>query len=180
MSPVEFKKRPCRPVEFKGQGPYNCALIGQYLGHMTCYNISGDLVRYLQTSSIKLSIPNYHTVADCATAHTLDPGSRNPAPSFPHVFGHKLPIYHTIILEDSVTSHIFASLCLIRCGCYAHTDNRLRQRGQTNPRRGHAGACGSLVLLQLITCLCFSAVLENIPNQLTSQVAIIIYSYGHS
>ena len=21
MSPVEFKKRPCRPVEFKGQGP---------------------------------------------------------------------------------------------------------------------------------------------------------------
>ena len=22
MSPVEFKKRPCRPVEFKGQGPY--------------------------------------------------------------------------------------------------------------------------------------------------------------
>ena len=23
MSPVEFKKRPCRPVEFKGQGPYD-------------------------------------------------------------------------------------------------------------------------------------------------------------
>ena len=22
MSPVEFKKRPCRPVEFKGQGPH--------------------------------------------------------------------------------------------------------------------------------------------------------------
>ena len=21
MSPVEFKKRPCQPVEFKGQGP---------------------------------------------------------------------------------------------------------------------------------------------------------------
>ena len=21
MSPVEFKKKPCRPVEFKGQGP---------------------------------------------------------------------------------------------------------------------------------------------------------------
>ena len=26
MSPVEFKKRPCRPVEFKGQGPqHGCA-----------------------------------------------------------------------------------------------------------------------------------------------------------
>ena len=23
MSPVEFKKRPCHPVEFKGQGPYD-------------------------------------------------------------------------------------------------------------------------------------------------------------
>ena len=22
MLPVEFKKRPCRPVEFEGQGPY--------------------------------------------------------------------------------------------------------------------------------------------------------------
>ena len=26
MSPVEFKKRPCRPVEFKGQGPYGGSL----------------------------------------------------------------------------------------------------------------------------------------------------------
>ena len=136
--------------------------------------ITRDLVRYFKTSSITLSIPNYHTVADCASAHSLDPGSQNPAPSFPHVFAHKLPIYHIIILEDSVTSHIFASLCLIRCGCYAHTDNRLRQRGQTNPQRGHAGACGSLVLLQLITCLCFSSVLENIPNQPGGN------SYGHS
>ena len=26
MSPVEFKKRPCRPVEFKGQGPLDVLL----------------------------------------------------------------------------------------------------------------------------------------------------------
>ena len=25
MSPVEFKKMPCRPVEFKGQGPRYCS-----------------------------------------------------------------------------------------------------------------------------------------------------------
>ena len=24
MSPVDFKKWPCRPVEFKGQGPHMC------------------------------------------------------------------------------------------------------------------------------------------------------------
>ena len=47
------------------------------------------------------------------------------------------------ILEDRVTSHIFASLCLISCGCYAHADNKSRQRRQTNPQRRHTGACGS-------------------------------------
>ena len=30
MSLVEFKKRLCRPVEFKGQEPYSGAEIGQY------------------------------------------------------------------------------------------------------------------------------------------------------
>ena len=27
MCPVEFEKRPCRPVEFKGQGPYLGAFV---------------------------------------------------------------------------------------------------------------------------------------------------------
>ena len=29
MSPVDFKKRSCRPVEFKGQGPYIYPVIYQ-------------------------------------------------------------------------------------------------------------------------------------------------------
>ena len=33
MSPVEFKKRPCRPVEFKGQGPQGCGGHGESHSH---------------------------------------------------------------------------------------------------------------------------------------------------
>ena len=33
MSPVDFKKRPCRPVEFKGQGPYSGPLLRE-LSHL--------------------------------------------------------------------------------------------------------------------------------------------------
>ena len=30
MSHVDFKKRPCRPVEFKGQGPQNTLILFHY------------------------------------------------------------------------------------------------------------------------------------------------------
>ena len=70
-------------------------------------------------------------------------------------------IIDPFILQDSLTSHFCAGLALIRSRCYLPPDNRWRRRGQTNPQRGHACACGPLVLLQLITCLCFSPVFEN-------------------
>ena len=50
------------------------------------------------------------------------------------------------ILEDSLTSQLYADLALISSHCYAPADNRSPQRGQTNPQRGHAGTCGSVVL----------------------------------
>ena len=55
-------------------------------------------------------------------------------------------VYATGILEDSLTSKLYADLALISSCCYTAADNRWPQRGQTNPRRGHAGACGSVVL----------------------------------
>ena len=40
MSPVEFKKMPCRPVEFKGQGPLSPTLAELQLANM---QTKGDL-----------------------------------------------------------------------------------------------------------------------------------------
>ena len=37
------------------------------------------------------------------------------------------------ILEDSLTSQLYADLALISSHCYAPADNRSPQRGQTNP-----------------------------------------------
>ena len=37
MSPVEFKKRPCRPVEFKGQGPH-----GSYIDKINMLSSAGE------------------------------------------------------------------------------------------------------------------------------------------
>ena len=68
------------------------------------------------------------------------------------------------ILEDSLTRQPYADLTHISPRCYTPADYRWPQRGQTNPWRGYAGAYGSLVLLRLITSLCFSPVFENVLN----------------
>ena len=70
------------------------------------------------------------------------------------------------ILEDSLTLQLYADLALISSLCYAPANNSLSQRGQTNPRRGQAGACGTLVLLQLIPCLCFRSVFEKVSSRI--------------
>ena len=56
------------------------------------------------------------------------------------------------ILEDSLTSQSYADLALISSHCYAPADNRWPQRGQTNPRMGHAGAYVSALSLRML-CL---------------------------
>ena len=38
MSPVEFKKRPCRPVEFKGQGPFLSIACGCSMLHLSPFS----------------------------------------------------------------------------------------------------------------------------------------------
>ena len=53
-------------------------------------------------------------------------------------------VYATRILEDSLTSKLYADLALISSCCYTAADYRWPQKGQTNPRRGHAGACSSI------------------------------------
>ena len=45
MSPVDFKKRPCRPVKFMGQGPPKCSLSTCWLGHLVSGECYGESIR---------------------------------------------------------------------------------------------------------------------------------------
>ena len=65
MSHVDFKKRPCRPVEFRGQGPHMSEVRSRIVGWDWIYPPKGVRI------GIRFTPPQTHTDLPLATCTTM-------------------------------------------------------------------------------------------------------------
>ena len=74
MSPVNFKKRPCRPVEFKGQGPqeevYRIRL--PMYPHLASMNDSLKNAIYVYTVELYMNLKESNFSAIFCVNHNID------------------------------------------------------------------------------------------------------------